>query len=135
MNILNVPKEKIDELLKKYENGDKDSLELFLNIGKDYMKKYKTKKVEINSKEGQEEIRTILFAMIEELMEFANTFKNKRWTQVDYPVDNQHMYEELCDAWAFWIQLLLSLDIDKDKLKRIYLSKLAVNEWRLDSKY
>lgn len=134
MNILNVPKEEVDKLLKKYDCG-KDTFELFLSIGKDYMNKYKTEKVNINSKDGQEEIRRILFAMIEELMEFANTLKNKKWCEAEYPVDDQHMLEELCDAWAFWIQLLLLLDFDKEKFKKLYISKLIVNDFRLRSKY
>lgn len=134
MNILNVPKEEIDKMLAKYEaNGD--TFELFLNIGRDYMKKYQTKKVDINSKEGQEEVRRILFAMIEELMEFANTLKNKKWCEAEYPVDEQHSLEEICDAWAFWVQLLLMLNFDKEKFKRLYVSKLLVNEFRLGSKY
>lgn len=134
MNILNVKKEKIEEYLKKYD-GKGDTFQLFLDIGKDYMKKYKTEKVDINSKEGQEEIRRILFALIEELMEFANTLKNKKWCDAEYPTDMQHMLEEISDAFAFWIQLLLMLDFDKEKFKRIYISKLLVNEWRLKTKY
>ena len=73
--------------------------------------------------------------MIEELMEFANTLKNKKWCEAEYPVDDQHMLEELCDAWAFWIQLLLLLDFDKEKFKKLYISKLIVNDFRLRSKY
>ena len=134
INILNVPEEEVEKLLKKYDGG-KDTFELFLNIGRDYMKKYKTKPVDINSKEGQEEVRRIMFALIEELMEFANTLKNKKWCNSDYPVDEQHMLEELADAWAFWIQLLLLLDFNKDNFKRLYISKLIVNEFRLRSEY
>lgn len=137
MNILNIPKEELEKLEKKYNsNGsDKDAMKLFFDIGRSYMKKYKTKAVNPNTKEGQEEIRRILFALIEELMEFANTLKNKSWTKTDYPVDEQHMLEEICDAWAFWVQLLLLLDLDEEKFKKLYLSKLVVNKFRLRSKY
>jgi NTP pyrophosphatase (non-canonical NTP hydrolase) len=135
MNILNAPKEEIEKKLKEFQNGTTDNLDLFFKIGKYYMDKYGTKKVNIHSKEGQEKIRQILFAMTEESFEFANTLKNKSWTQEDYPVDEEHMTEEVCDMFAFMIQLLLLLDFDSEKFKRIYISKLVVNDFRSRSNY
>lgn len=135
MNILNCPKEEVDKKLKEFSNGNNDNLELFFKIGRYYMDKYETKKVNLHSKEGQEKIRQILFAMTEEAFEFANTLKNKSWTKESYPVDEEHAMEEICDMWAFMIQLLLLLDLDAEKFKRIYLSKLVVNDFRSRSNY
>ena len=133
MNILNVPEDEIQKVYNQYK--DDDSLEFFLKIGKDYMKKYGTEVVDINSLRGQEEIRRILFACFEEIGEFANTLKNKKWCVSEYPVDEQHMWEELADVFAFFVQLLLALNLDKEKFKRIYVSKLVINQFRLDSQY
>lgn len=134
MNILNVPKEMVDTKLAEY-NGEKDNFELFFKIGKQYMQKYGTHAVNINTKEGQEQIRKILFAMTEEIYEFANTLKNKSWTTADYPVDEQHAMEELCDVFAFMIQLLLLLEFDANKFRELYIKKEIVNDFRLRSKY
>lgn len=135
MNILNCPKEEVEKKLKFFENGTNDKLDLFFKIGKYYMEKYGTKKVNIHSKDGQEKIRQILFAMTEESFEFANTLKNKSWTKEDYPVDEEHAMEEICDMFAFMIQLLLLLDFDAEKFKKIYISKLVVNDFRQRSNY
>lgn len=135
MNILNCPKDEVDKKLKEFSNGTTDNLELFFKIGKYYMEKYGTKKVNIHSKDGQEKIRQILFAMTEEAFEFANTLKNKSWTQEDYPVDEEHMTEEVVDMFAFMIQLLLLLGFNSEKFKRIYVSKLVVNDFRQRSNY
>jgi len=136
MNILNVPKEEVEKKRKEYlNNGNTDKLDIFFKIGKDYMQKYQTKKVNLHSKKGQEEIRKILFSMTEESFEFANTLKNKSWCQEEYPVDEEHAMEEICDIWAFMIQLLLMLDFDADKFMDLYLKKMVVNEFRIRSKY
>ena len=135
MNILNISKEELEKKKKEYINGDDDKLDIFFKIGKDYMKKYGTKEVNIHTKEGQEEIRKILFSMTEEIFEFANTLKNKSWVNEHYPVDEEHAMEEICDFWAFNIQLLLALGFDADKFMDLYLKKMIVNEFRLRSNY
>ena len=134
MNLLNVPKEEIEKKLKEYDN-EKDHFELFFKIGKQYMQKYGTKKINIHTKEGQEAMRKILFCMTEEMYEFANVLKNKSWTAVDYPVDEQHLMEELADIFAFFIQLLLLMDFDADKFRELYIKKEIVNDFRIKSRY
>jgi hypothetical protein len=136
MNILNISDELAEAKKNHYSpKGELDSLELFFTIGRDYMQKYNTYPVNIHSKTGQEQIRKIVFAQIEELMEMMNLLKNKSWCQEEYPVDEEHLIEELCDFWAFTIQLLLLLNLDKNKFTKLYLKKLIVNEFRLKSKY
>jgi len=135
MNILNIPKEDVEKKLKEFGNGECDNLELFFKIGRHYMTKYGTKKVNIHSREGQEQIRKILFAMTEESFEFANTLKNKSWCIEEYPTDEEHMTEEICDMFAFMIQLLLLLDFNAETFKETYIKKLIVNEFRRESNY
>lgn len=135
MNILNLPKEEVEKKKKEYlENGD-DKLDVLFRIGRDYMTKYGTKEVNIHSKEGQEKIRQILFAMTEETFEFANVLKNKSWCAEEYPVDEEHATEEMCDMLAFMVQLFLMLGYDSNKLMDTYFRKLVVNEFRLRSNY
>jgi len=136
MNILHVSDALVAEKKKQYApEGATDSFDLFFKIGKDYMQKYNTYPVNIHTKDGQEQVRKIVFAQVEELMEMMNVLKNKSWCQEEYPVDEEHLVEELCDFWAFTIQLLLLLDLDKEKFVDLYLKKLVVNEFRLKSKY
>jgi hypothetical protein len=73
--------------------------------------------------------------MTEELYEFANTLKNKSWTKVEYPLNEEHCMEELCDVFAFWIQLLLLMGFDADKFRELYIKKEVVNDFRLRSNY
>jgi len=117
-----VPQSEVEKKYLEYDHIN-DSFELFFKIGKQYMLKYNTKIVNIHTKEGQESIRKIVFAMTEELYEMMNTLKNKSWTQIDYPVDEQHMTEELCDVFAFFIQLLLLLDFDAKTFRDLYIKK------------
>ena len=136
MNILNVPASEVEKKKQEYDSDNvTDKLDLFFKIGRDYMKKYKTEKVNIHSKEGQEQLRKIIFALTEELYEFANVLKNKSWAEEEYPVDEEHMTEEICDCWAFFIQLLLMLGFDGKSFQDTYIKKLVVNEFRLRSKY
>lgn len=135
MNILNLPQEEVDKKKEQYLSNGDDKLDVLFRIGRDYMKKYGTKEVNIHSKEGQEKIRQILFALTEETYEFANTLKNKSWCTEEYPVDEEHAIEETCDMLAFMIQLFLLLGFDSDKLLDTYFRKLVVNEFRLRSNY
>ncbi len=136
MNILNVPNEEVEKKRKEFFAVlPDDKLEVFFRIGRSYMEKYQTKSANLHSKEGQEQIRQIIFALTEELYEFANTLKNKKWCTEEYPVDEEHAMEELCDIWAFMIQLFLMLGFDANKLMELYLKKLVVNEFRLRSNY
>ena len=134
MNILNIPKEEVDKKIKDYDS-EKDNFELFFKIGRQYMEKYGINKVNINSKSGQEQIRKIIFAMTEETFEFCQELKNKSWTQEDYPVDEQHAMEEICDIFSFFIQLLLMLDFDANKFRELYIRKEIVNNWRQETNY
>jgi len=134
MNLLNLPKEEIEKKLKEYGDVTND-FELYFKIGRQYMKKYNTKPVNLHTKEGQEQIRKIVFAMTEEIYEFCNILKNKSWTKEDYPVDEEHAMEELCDVFAFWIQLLLLLNFDEKKFRELYIRKEIVNDFRLRTKY
>ncbi len=135
MNILNVSKEDLEKKKAEYIHNGDDKLDMFFRIGRDYQTKYKIKDVNIHSKEGQESIRHVVFSLTEELYEFANTLKNKKWCTEEYPVDEEHAMEELCDVWAFTIQMFLMLGFDAEKLQDLYLKKMVVNEFRLRSGY
>lgn len=72
---------------------------------------------------------------IEELMEAMNCLKNKQWKQSEVETDKLHFYEELGDAFHFFIELCITAGMTAEDLARIYHRKHAVNEFRQESNY
>ena len=133
LNILDVKKEEVEKVLKKLDTVD--TFELFLKMGNEYMKKYRTSPVDINTREGQTEFRRIAWYTTEELCEMVNLLKIREWSKTEYPVDKLHFMEELADFFNFVIQIILILDLDKKKLKDLLVRKFVVNDFRLNSNY
>ena len=80
-------------------------------------------------------IKDLAFRSIEELTEATNTLKNKPWKQSEVPTDKTHFYEELADAFHFFIELCITAGMDAEDLARIYHRKHAVNQFRQESNY
>lgn len=137
MNILDVKQEDVDRLIRSYSlYGQLDSLELMLSIQRDFMEKYKIPvNVDLNTKEGQDWVRRYVFFMTEELYEMTNCLKMRPWTNSNYKIDMNHVYDELADFVAFFLQVLNIMGISFEKLRDIYIRKMIVNDFRINSKY
>lgn len=133
MNILDIEKKEVEEALKKIDA--KDTFDLLIKIGKSYMTEYNSKLIDINSKEGQKELRRINCYIIEELMEMQNLLKNREWSESEYLVDELHFAEEYADFMNFVIQLPLILGWPEEKIQDIIIRKYLVNKFRKESKY
>ena len=133
INILDIKKEEVEKVLEKFHT--EDTFELFLKIGKEYMKKYRTSPVDIDTREGQTEFRRIAWYTIEELCEMVNLLKIREWSKTEYPTDRLHCMEEFVDFFNFVIQMILILDLNKEKMKDLIVRKYVVNNFRLDSNY
>ena len=72
---------------------------------------------------------------IEELMEAANTLKNKPWKQDTVLTDTDHFYEEIADAFHFFVELCITAGLDAGDLFKMYFLKSEVNKFRQRSGY
>lgn len=80
-------------------------------------------------------IKDAAYRMVEELSEATNCLKNKPWKSTHVPTDENHFYEELADAWHFFIRLNLIAGLDAEKVYRLYFKKSEVNKFRQESNY
>lgn len=92
-------------------------------------------RVDIHSKLGQIRIREFMEYAIEELMEAANTLRNKPWQRTERRTDENHFYEELSDMIHFLLELFMMVGLDAEKLYKLYIAKSAVNRFRQQSDY
>jgi len=133
MNILNVD---ISKELREFEGKDKlDSLfELQKTLHKMF---YNTeiKKINIQTKQGQEEFKKYLYCIAEEIFEAGNVCKSRQWVKTESEINELHVQEEICDALGFFVILCMSLNIDPKKLFVMFLKKWKVNEFRVRSNY
>lgn len=133
MNIIDIEKKEVEKFLN--EINAKDTFDLLMKIGKEYMNKYQSKPIDINTKEGQKEFRRINCYLIEELMEMQNCCKIREWSNSEYPIDDQHFYEELADFFNFVMQIPLLLGISEEKLQDIIVRKYLINKFRQETQY
>lgn len=90
---------------------------------------------DLNSRATQAKIREHAGYMIEETMEAINHLKNKPWKRTDTEVDHGAFYEEIADAFHFWINLLLVAGIRPEDLFRHYFAKAVTNVERQRTGY
>ena len=91
--------------------------------------------LDINTFEGQERARTLIYRIAEELFEAGNCLRNKAWKQSQVPVDTDHFLEEISDAVHFVIALYLELGLTAQDFCNLYFRKSKVNEFRQETKY
>jgi len=133
MNILDISEEEVKEFLSRFKS--KDKLDLMFEIH-DYLNNdYKIKKIDLDSKEGQNLLRLYVYFMIEELMEMMNTFKSRPWTKTDYPIDMNRVRDEFADFLGFLIQVAKLLNFSSNDLLDIYVRKMIVNKFRIETNY
>lgn len=90
---------------------------------------------EIDHRFVQWRIKDLMQRCNEEMMEAANTLKNKPWKQSEVPTDKVHFYEEIADALHFFVEMCITSGMTAEDLARIYHRKHAVNKFRQRSEY
>ena len=83
----------------------------------------------------QMRIKDMMWRITEEIGEAANTLKNKPWKQDEVVTDADHYYEEIADAFHFFVELCIISGIDAGSLFNIYFKKSMVNKFRQRSGY
>lgn len=90
---------------------------------------------ELDHRFVQWRIKDLAYRCVEELSEATNTLKNKPWKQSEVSTDRTHFYEELADAFHFFIELCITAGMDAEDLALMYLKKSEVNKFRQRSRY
>jgi hypothetical protein len=80
-------------------------------------------------------IKDMAYRCIEELSEATNTLKNKPWKNDEVATDKDHFYEELADAFHFFVELCITAGLDASDLFKLYFLKSEVNKFRQRSNY
>jgi len=90
---------------------------------------------EIDHRKVQWRIKDLAYRCVEELSEATNCLKNKPWKVSEVPTDKAHFYEELADAFHFFVELCITAGMDAEDLAGLYHMKHAVNEFRQRTDY
>lgn len=89
----------------------------------------------LNDYARQRYIKDAAYRVIEELSEATNTLKNKPWKTTPVLTDEVHFYEEIADAFHFFIRFCINANIDAETLYKLYFKKSEVNKFRQESNY
>ena len=90
---------------------------------------------DVDRRDVQMRIKDLMQRTIEELMEAANTLKNKPWKQDMILTDRDHFYEEIADAFHFFVEMCITAGIHSSTLFDLYFRKSEVNKFRQRSGY
>lgn len=91
--------------------------------------------VDLQSHLGQARLKDFAWRITEEIGEAMSCLKNKPWKKTQMETDVTHYYEELADAFHFFVELCLLSGISAKDLHELYFKKHAVNSFRIRSKY
>ena len=96
---------------------------------------YEEVPIDLHDRHGQARIRELIRRCVEELFEASHTLKNSPWKVSHVLTDEDHFYEELADAFHFFIELCISVGLDSEDLYSLYFKKSEVNLFRQRSAY
>ena len=89
----------------------------------------------LDDRATQASLREFASYTVEELYEAINNLKNKPWKQADRATDRDAFFEELADAWHFFIEFHILAGISPTDVFKHYFRKSLINEQRQISGY
>jgi len=137
----------ITDILNKVKTPEGDKLEKIFERQKELAEKYHPIEernlgcklaeypVNLNICSHQQRIKDLMWRIVEELGEAGNCLKNKPWKNTNMATDELHFYEEIADAFHFFIELCIAVGLDAEKLTKLYFAKSEVNLFRIRSNY
>jgi len=90
---------------------------------------------DLDDRQIQIRIKDMMWRCVEELGEAANTLKNKPWKDDAKFTDKEHFYEEIADAFHFFVEMCIVSGIGPSDLFNLYFLKSEVNKFRQRSGY
>ncbi len=91
--------------------------------------------VNLDSYKGQERLKDLAFRVISEIIEATECLKNKPWKITAMETDVDHFYEEISDAFHFFIEFCITAGLTSSDLYELYFRKHDVNKFRQRSQY
>lgn len=91
--------------------------------------------IDIDTKEGQNKIREIMFYVAHELFEASEWLKMKPWRKTLVKTDIPAFKEELADVTHFFIELCITLGINSNEFYKLYSIKYTKNLKRIKDEY
>ncbi len=91
--------------------------------------------IDLHDRMGQARIRELIRRTVEELFEASHCLKNSAWKNSHVLTDEDHFYEEIADAFHFFIELCIATGLNAEALYRVYFKKSEVNKFRQVSNY
>lgn len=83
----------------------------------------------------QRYIKDGTYRCVEEIAEATNCLKNKPWKTTPVATDQMHYYEEMADAFHFFIRWCIISGVTAEGLYKLYFKKSEVNKFRQRSNY
>lgn len=83
----------------------------------------------------QRYLKEAAYRIVEEISEATNCLKNKPWKTTPVLTDREHYFEEMADAFHFFIRWALKSGLTAEDLYKIYFKKSEVNLFRQGSNY
>lgn len=92
--------------------------------------------VDLTTKNGQRLCKEVIWNCVEELAEASFTLKNRQHKlSDDCELDREHYLEELGDAFAYLMELLMLSGFDETDLYQEFVRKNAIVRKRLEDGY
>jgi len=89
----------------------------------------------LDSPQAQLRLKEFAWRITEELAEAMSCLKNKPWKSTHMETDKSHYFEELADAFHFFVEMVILSGLDANGLTDIYFRKSEVNKFRQRSNY
>lgn len=90
---------------------------------------------DLNDYARQRYLKDAAYRVVEELSEATNCLKNKPWKTSPVLTDEDHFYEEVADAFHFFIRFCIEAGLNEEGLYKLYFKKSEVNKFRQRSNY
>lgn len=90
---------------------------------------------DLNDYARQRYLKDSAYRIVEEISEATNVLKNKPWKVTPVITDEMHYYEEMADAFHFFIRWAIKSGLTAEGLYRLYFKKSEVNKFRQESNY
>ena len=91
--------------------------------------------VDLDSYALQARLKDMAFRCISEIVEATECLKNKPWKETPMTTDTSHFFEEISDAFHFFIEFCITAGLDAETLYQVYFAKHDVNRFRQRSRY
>lgn len=91
--------------------------------------------VDLHDNKGQAHLKDMAYRCISEIVESTECLKNKPWKTTHMFTDVEHFYEEIADAFHFFIEFCILSGMNAEDLFSMYFKKSEVNRFRQRSGY